>query len=194
MKSITFLLASVVLAIVVSPVSAQSTRALTAAARRIDDFNKQSDQAARDEMNREMRGKKPSAEEIRKAKAIEAQIEQDLEALQTEYNNIVLKLQSREAIADTFVADSSGRIHKHSDRLKENIKFPESKEGEPVQNEIKQANKRKALIELCTQILSFFKSPMFESPNVLDVKNAEESRKTLKTIIRLSGELKERSN
>ncbi len=177
-------------------VEAQPTRSLANSARRIEEFNKQGDQAAREEMNREMRGKKPTAEEMRKAKAIEAQIREDLEILQSEYNNIVIKLQSGDQVADTFAVDTAGRIHKHAERLLSNIAFPESRDDEATQVETKKKplNQRKQLFVICSHILEFFKSPLFESPNVLDVPNAMEARRKLQTIIQSSLELKNGQN
>lgn len=175
---------------------AQTTRNISSSARRIEEFNKQGNNAARDEMNSEMRGKRPTAEEMRKAKAIEKQIEEDLAALQTKYNDVVVKLQSKDAISDVFVVDAAGRIHKHAERLKNNIKFPELKDDEPVPDTASQAttSKRKMLVDLCTQILRFFDSPLFASPNVLDIQKANEARQILETVILKSAVLKSGSN
>jgi hypothetical protein len=180
-----------VAAILVISANAQASRNPSASARRIEEFNKQSGQVARDEMNREMGRKKPSAEEMRKAKAIEAEIKEDLDALQTAYNDAVSKLHSSAEITESFVSGIAGRVHKHSERLKSNIKFPESKDEEPVPDENQSPTSiRKKLVTLCTNILTFFDSPMFESPNVLDIPKAQKARRALETVIHASSELK----
>lgn len=204
MKSIAFPQASVLLFVVfvgaaefiLSPsVNAQASRTPSGVARRIEEFNKQGSQATRDEMNREMGRKKPTAEEVRKAKAIEAEIKEDLDTLQTTYNDAVEKLHSRDEITAAFVSEIAGRVHKHAERLKSNIKFPESKDEEPVSTEKQpSADIRMKLVALCTNILTFFNSPMFESPNVLDIPKAQKARRALETVIRASSELKEVAN
>ena len=173
-------------------VNAQASRNPSATARRIEEFNKQSERVSRDEMNREMGRKKPSAEEIRKAKAIEAEIKEDLDALQTDYNDAVEKLNERGEITGAFASEIAGRIQKHAERLKNNIKFPESEDDEPISAEKSpQVSIRKKLVALCTNILAFFDSPMFASPNILDIPSAQKARRSLETVIRKSSELKE---
>lgn len=201
MKSIAFSSANVLLFVVLacatlfvfSPiVNAQASRNPSGVARRIEEFNKQGSQVTRDEMNREMGRKKPTAEEIRKAKAIEAEIKEDLAALQTDYNDAVEKLHAREEITGAFASEIAGRVHKHAERLKTNIKFPESKVEEPVSEKPSpEPGIRKRLVTLCTHILTFFNSPMFESPNVLDIPSAQKARRSLETVIRASSELKQ---
>ncbi len=175
---------------------AQPTRSIASSARRIEEFNKQGNNAVHEEMNRDMRGKKPSAEELRKAKLVEAQIREDLETLQSEYNNIVIKLQSGDQIADAFAVETAGRIHTHAERLLANIAFPKSQDDEAARSEVKKKlpNQRKQLFVICNHILEFFKSPLFESPNVLDVPNAIEARRSLLSIIQSSLELKNGQN
>jgi len=176
----------------VVPALGQATRTLNTVARRIEDFNQQSRQVARDEMNREMRPQKPTAEQLRKAKAIEALIEQDLTALQTEYNNIVTRLQSNTVIADDFAAESAGRVNKHAERLRGNIAFPKPAEDEKAAGGTAATGQttRRSLIELCTRILGFFDSPIFASLNVLDIAGATEARRKLDGVIILSAEVK----
>jgi hypothetical protein len=195
MRSIAFaanMLLFVVFASAVSDVCAQASRNPSGVARRIEEFNKQSEQVNRDSMNREMGRKKSSPEEVRKAKAIEAEIKEDLDALQADYNDAVEKLQSRVEITDSFAAEIADRVQKHAERLRSNIKFPEAKDDKPVSAEKTAAtDTRNKLIALCTNILAFFNSPMFASPNVLDIPSAQKARRSLETVIRESAELKE---
>lgn len=164
------------------------------AARRIEDFNRQSANVERDAMNREMKGKKPSAEEIKRAKALEAQIEQDLNSLQTEYNNVVIKLQSREAIENKYVSETSERIHRHADRLRTSVAFPKpAADEQEIVDEAAFSNSRKALIELCNRILVFLDSSIFQNPNVLDIKSAIDARQKLEAVVRLASGLKKTS-
>lgn len=175
---------------------AQSSGPLSGSARRLEEFNKQADRSIKDDKNGDLHPKKPSAEELRKAKAIRDEIEEDLVGLQSAYNTIVNKLQLKEIIADQFVAETAGKIFEHASRFKRNIKFPklteeEHKDPAPVQVN---ATQRKLLVELCTAILSFFDSPFLQSPNVLDVPKAIEAGKVLENVILKSGDLKARLN
>lgn len=172
-------------------ISAQGSGPLTASARRLDEFNKQTDKALKDDKDRQVDGKKAAATELRKTAAVRAEIEEDLNGLQFGYNEIVIKLQSKEAITERFVAEVAGKINKHAERLKRNIRFPkaatEPNEEPPVQSDLTQ---RKRLLELCNEVLAFFDSPFFENPIILDIPNAIEARKLLENIISKSGDLK----
>src|SRR5688572_11444993 len=69
--------------------NAQSARTLNTVERRIENFNNQGLKAERDEMNKELRGKKPSVDEMKRAAALKAQLKEDLESLQEEYNLLI---------------------------------------------------------------------------------------------------------
>lgn len=173
--------------------AAQATRNINSSARRVEEFNKQSENVSRDQMRGEMGAKKPTPEELRRAKAANAQITEDLEALQSGYNEIVGKLQSKETVTNAFLVETGSRIHKHASRLRSLIKFPElndAKPGESIPNPDQPVSARKQLVELCNHILAFFESPMLQNPTVLDVQKAEAARQILDRVIQKSAKIK----
>lgn len=187
-----FVAVSMFVCVGITTVGAQSGR-LSASARRIDDFNKQTDKAIQDGKTGDFNTRKLSAEEIRKAKAVRFEIEESLTELQAGCNDLVIKLQSKEPVTDQLVAESIGKINRHAERLRSNIKFPESKpetKAADLTATMIVVSHRRQLVDLCTHIIAFFDSPFFENPTVLDVEKANEAKKILDMIIVKSTGLK----
>ncbi|HVF29648.1 MAG TPA: hypothetical protein VNA22_01710 [Pyrinomonadaceae bacterium] len=164
--------------------SAQATRNIVG--RRLDDFNKQTEKVARDEMGREMHGRKLTPEERRIAEAKKAQIKEDFEKLQTVYNEILTRLHAKETFSDQYVADTSERVAKSGARLRENIEFPVRTEDEKSTTVSPQSVSIKLL---CVQIHAFLTNPIFEI-GVLDVTEAAKARDALEKVIKTSEELR----
>ena len=182
--SLVFLLAFLVLFI--GDLSAQVNRGISAAGRRMDDFDNQRTKAERDAMNREMSGRKPTKEELRNAARIKAETREDLEGLQQSYNEIVTHLSGGATPEISFVAEATAKVNKHANRLKANIVFPApAKEDERKPVGIT-GDTRKHLRDLCTRIYEFLTNPMIENPNVLDLEAANSARSLLDAIITLS--------
>ena len=165
----------------------QATRSISTVQRRLDDFNRQSQQVARDEMNRELGGRKPNAEERRLAAAKKTQIREDFESLQTLYNDVLTKLQTKEAMTDDYIAETSGKISKAGSRLRENIEFPIKS---PVDSKLDSPPRPDASLKiLCLQLHGFLTNPMFET-GVLDIVEAEKARDTLDKVIQTATDLR----
>jgi hypothetical protein len=161
--------------------------------RRIDDFNNQNKQAERDELNKELRGKKPSAEELKRSAALKAQLKEDLEALQEEYNFLVTKLKASELISIKEAAEVGDRVHLRSERLLKNLNLPAPKPSEGAETKIYGNDTNKLLRSLCAGLFEFITNPMFESPSALDMESAGKARLMLEELIRLSDHLRRRS-
>lgn len=169
----------------------QPSRSISSTGRRIDEINRQAEKVERDEMNRDLRGRPPSREELKQAAAKKEQIKKDFEGLQAEYNKIVLALKAREPLADSFVADAAENIHEHSTGLRHNIVFPENKKQDAATSAIDDDKAVKSLLlKLCLRVHSFITSPMFETPSVLDISAAEKARDDLSGITRISDRLR----
>lgn len=196
MKSFSFsCFLAVLLSVAAAEINAQATRSLSNLGRRLDEFNKQNDKVARDEMNREMNGRKPSKEELQNAARIKSETKEDLEALQAEYNEIALKLNARVKIEDSFVRNLAGSIHKHASRLHSNMVFPKQDENEirpPIRSV--QADVRLQLNDLCSRIFEFLTNPMIENPNIIDISSAKSARLSLESVIEISNRIREPSN
>jgi len=170
--------------------NAQVSRDLNNVGRRVDDFNKQRSQAERDEMNNDLRGKKLSTEELKRIAALKAQIKEDLESLQNEYNAVVVKLKASEPISAKAAAETAGRINVRAERLLKNLNLPASKNTSTTQRNSSDENTKRLLLGLCTYLLKFITSPMFESPSVLDLESAGKARLDLEEVIRRSDRIR----
>ena len=169
---------------------AQASRSISTVGRRLDDFNRQSERAERDELAREMEGRKLSPEERRKAEIKKTQIRDDLESLQATYNDVVARLQAKEELSSTYVAELTEKVSKSCVRLRSNIAFPPLKSSDAKTGRI--GTPQQASIEsLCINILAFLTNPIFES-GVLDLIETEKARDTLDKIIQTSEELRHR--
>jgi hypothetical protein len=173
----------------VQSAAGQSTRTLSTVGRRIDDFNKQSDKVARDEMDREMRGRKPNAEERRLAEIKKAQLKEDFETLQKAYNDIVTKLHAKETLSAEYISEITEAIGKSASRLRHNIEFPVAEAGKKAPDQV---SPTVSIASLCLQIHAFLTSPIFET-GVLDIAAAEKARDTLDAIIHTSGALRQQT-
>ena len=163
--------------------AAQAARTLSSTGRRLDEFNRQNEKAARDELDREMRGRKPTAEERRQTEAKKEQIREDFEGLQTAYNEILTKLHAQERLSDAYVSDISSKIAKTGARLRHNIAFPERRTGSSEKGEV--SSPPGSVRELCLLMHKYLTNPVFET-GVLDVIEAEKARDTLDRIIQTS--------
>ena len=171
---------------------AQSSRGATAAGRRLDDFNVQTTKAQRDAMAREMRGRKPSKEELQNAARIRSETKEDLESLQASYNEIVTKLSGGATPSAEFVREAADKVNKHAARLKANIPFPKLEKEEVSSLPDVSGESRRLLRDLCTNIYDLLTNPMIENPQVLALPSAPKARNDIDAIIAISGELAKR--
>lgn len=170
--------------------AAQSTRTMDAAARRIDDFRKQSEKAIHDDMAKDMNGRKTSAEEQKRAALIREQLKKDLESLQTEYNSLITKLKSREPFTAAETAEIGERVHTRSSRLSKNLNLPAPVKAEQSQKPV--SDRPAANIKnLCLKIFAFITHPMLETPSAVDIKSSAEVNAVLDEIIWMSDALRQ---
>lgn len=170
--------------------AAQSTRTMDAAARRLDDFRKQSEKALHDDMAKDMKGRKTSPEDLKRAAAIKQQLRDDLESLQSEYNSLVTKLKSREPFTAAETAEIGERVYARSSRLAKNLNLPAPADAEQAQ---KSAENRSAptIKDLCLKIFAFITHPMFETPSALDIRSSAEAKALLDEITWMSDVLRQ---
>jgi hypothetical protein len=162
----------------------QTSRTLSSAGRRLEEFNRQTEKAARDELRREMRGRRPTAEDRRQTQAKKEQIREDFEALQTAYNEILTKLHAQEQLSEAYVSDITAKIIKSGGRLRHNIAFPNSNAVDSENTELSSGS----IKDLCLFMHKFLTNPVFET-GVLDVIEAEKARHALDKIIQIAGSL-----
>jgi hypothetical protein len=173
--------------------NAQGTRQLNNIGRRVEDFNNQKTKADRDEMSRELRGKKPSSEELKRIATLKAQLREDLEALQEEYNQLVTSLKTGGLMHVKAAAEVGERVHSRSERLLRNLNLPVSKETDVALPKVYGGDTNKLLRSMCALLFEFITNPMFESPSAIDVQASAKARLTLEELIRLSDHVRQAS-
>ena len=173
-------------------VLAQSTRTMTPVDRRIELINRQSQQAERDNMTREMKGKNRKAVNSAQNQAIKTQIKEDFEALQTAYNKIVINLQSGN-FERGFVLETTADVKKYAARLKDNLALPEAEKevAKEIEAVLNLDDRRKSLRTLCQHIYNFVTNPIFNEPTGLDIDQAANAGREIDKIIELSEKIRE---
>lgn len=164
--------------------SGQASRNLINVERRIDTMNRQAKDFERDNMGREATKNDP--ETAKRSTQIRSEIEEDLNFLQSTYNNTVTVLQTGTELRPGFAVETARAVRKHAVRLKANLELPkpdekDEKTGIPLIPD----TERKTLTVLCKSIYQFITNPMFENPAGLDVKNGAKARQDLDSILRL---------
>jgi hypothetical protein len=146
------------------------------------------------EILRQRLGRKP--ERVARAmyvQAIIAQVKQDFERIQVARNGIVRAAVSGNSLDYKFISEVAGEIKKRASRLEDNLALPEPEGDEKSRNtgvELDEVKIKTALLTLCHRIESFVKSPMFETPGVIDVQHSVKASNDLKSILELSGNIR----
>lgn len=139
----------------------------------------------------EMVGKAASAPvDGRAAGAAAEQVREDFKRIQLLRNGLARRLLSGKPLDYKSVADETGEINKRAGRLKTLLVrgAPEGDEKERKrQAEIDEALMAGALVTLCKRIDSFTENPVFNVPDVVDVKHSAKAGEDLENILLLSG-------
>lgn len=160
MKTTSLFLLFAVFAVLSVDLSAQASRGISAAGRRMDDWDNQRSKADRDAMVKEMLGKKPTKEELQNAARIKIETREDLEGLQQSYNDIIVRLSGGQTPESPFIVEAASKVNKHANRLKANIVFPKPEKEEATKPIEITGDTRKQLRELCTRIYEFLTNSM----------------------------------
>ncbi|CAN5465386.1 hypothetical protein BH20ACI3_BH20ACI3_40540 [soil metagenome] len=145
------------------------------------------------EILRESLGKRPvRAANLRYVQAVIAQVKQDFEHIQVARNGIV-RAASGSPLDFKFISDLTGEIKKRASRLESNLALPDPEGDDKSQKnggELNEVQIRGALLKLCNRIESFVKSPLFETPGVIDVQHSAKASGDLNSILELSGSIR----
>lgn len=146
------------------------------------------------EILRQRLGKRPERiANLMYVQAIIAQVKQDFERIQVARNGIVRAAASGNSLDYKFVSEVSGEIKKRASRLEGNLSLPEPEEDKKRvmnESELNEAQIKVALLMLCDRIESFVKSPVFETPGVIDVQHSTKASSDLESILKLSGSVR----
>lgn len=143
---------------------------------------------------RQSLGKRPvRAANLRYIQAIIAQVKQDFERIQIARNEIVRAASNGKALDYKVISEVTGEIKKRASRLEDHLAIPDPEGDQKSRKngvELNEEQIRPALVMLCNRIESFVKSPLFETPGVIDVEHSAKASDDLKSILELSGSLR----
>jgi len=143
---------------------------------------------------RQRLGKRPErVANLMYVQAVIAQVKQDFERIQVARNGIVRAAGSGNSLDYKFISQVAGEIKKRARRLEDNLALPEPEGDEKRRNNAVDLNEmqiKTALLTLCHRIESFVKSPVFDTPGVIDVKHSVKASDDLKSILELSGNIR----
>lgn len=163
----------------------QATRTVSTVERRIEVLSRQAKDFERDNMGKPG-SRKNDAEAAKRTRQTRQEIEEDLTALQTAYNSLVLELQTSKTLKPGFVAEAARGLKKSSSRLKSNLVLPVAGTTEPQKPSTPPDSERARLNDLCKTIYAFITNPIFEVPGSLDVKESTRAGHDLDLILQIA--------
>jgi len=125
--------------------------------------------------------------------AVLKQIREDFKELQALNNKMMAEAWSKPGLNYAFVSDMVSHIRGKASRLRLNLNLPEPNATEkPVPNKtISSATEfRAALIVLDRTIMNFVSNPLFQHPNMIEIKQGTDARRDLETVISLTEDLR----
>lgn len=177
---------------IVAPQQRRQVNVSPALERREADIAREREMRQLEELRKSL-GKRPvRAANLRYVQAVNAQLMQDFERIQVARNEIVRAAANDKAFDYKFISDVTGEIKKRANRLEDNLALPDPKEDEKSRNnvELNETQIRTSLLTLCNRIESFVKSPLFETPGVINVDHSAKASGDLKSILELSSSIR----
>jgi hypothetical protein len=184
----TLFAAAAVMFLAPSDSSAQASRTMVQIARAADEFRKQSIKAERDEMQREMNGPKLPKAEIERRARVRAETKEDLETLQSAYNELITMLSAGKPLSGRDVQPLASKINKHAHRLDANNIFPKAAAAGEPHNHPSQVTP--LVKELCRSLYLLLTNDFIDKPDVLDLEAAAKARASLDEVIEVSAKIK----
>ncbi len=121
------------------------------------------------------------------------QTRQDFERIQDVNRELVTTLRSSDELNYKSLTEMAAEIRKRARRLKDNISLPPPADDEPTRKTDAEAGRegmKAALSSLSARITSFASNPLFQTPNLIDVRLGAKASRDLDIIIELSGQIK----
>jgi hypothetical protein len=142
-----------------------------------------------------LNSKEPAASaDARRLHAIIEQTKQDFERIQDINRELVTVLRSNVEFNYRSLTDTAAEIRKRARRLKENISLPPPADDQPLEEkrdgELGPKGMKDALSLLSERITSFASNPLFQTPNLIDVRLGAKAGRDLDAILALSGQIK----
>lgn len=153
--------------------------------RRVEQLNRQGEEFERDKLGREVRGE-AGKNDRRQSQILVAEVRKDLESLQAGYNQIVKAMAAQKSPEDQQILDAVLHIKESASRLKHNLALPQTKDPAQKAPATAEIRVEPPLMVLRKHIYDFVMSPLFESPAVLNVEQAQKASYDLDKIIEAS--------
>jgi len=125
--------------------------------------------------------------------AVLKQIREDFSELQALNNKMMAEAWAKPALNYSFVSNMITRIRGKASRLKLNLNLPQPEATDkPVSNKPigNSGDFRAALMVLDRTIMSFVSNPIFQKPNMIEIKQGTDARRDLETVIDLTEDLR----
>lgn len=126
-------------------------------------------------------------------RAIVQQAKQDFERIQVVNDEIMRALKANTEFDYKNLAEQTSEIKRRAKRFKGNINLPPPEEGQTSVkrlDEISREEMRAALLLLNEQVVNFVTNPLFQTPNLMDIKLGAKASRDLDTLIELSGTIR----
>jgi hypothetical protein len=130
-------------------------------------------------------------------RAIVMQAKQDFERIQTVNDEIMRAVTANTGFNFKNLAEQTSEIRKRAKRFKDNINLPPPDEGQTSLKKLDQISReemRAALLSLNEQVVSFATNPLFQTPNLMDVKLGAKASRDLDMLIELSSTIKKNAD
>lgn len=120
------------------------------------------------------------------------QIREDFRDLQNLNNRMMSEAWARDAVDYGFVSEMISEIRGKANRLKLNLKLPESgdRKNEGRVDPTNDKDFRASLMTMDQTIMRFVKNPLFQNANTIDVAQATQARQDLEAVIELAAGLR----
>jgi len=125
--------------------------------------------------------------------AVLKQVREDFKQLQALNNKMMAETWSKPSLDYAFVSDMISHIRGKASRLRLNLNLPQPDATEkPVPNKIisNASEFRAALMVLDRTIMNFVSNPLFQHPNMIEIKQGADARRDLETVISLTDDLR----
>lgn len=121
------------------------------------------------------------------------QLSEDFRQIQVINNQMMRAAWAGPELDYKFISNATAEIKKRANRLKDNLRLPDSKNDKDDRENQKSPEREQlkaSLLLLDKSIMSFVKNPIFQRPEVVDVQLSVLARRDLKSIIDLSASIK----
>ena len=166
-----------------SDVQGQGSRPMSSVDRRVDTLNRHQETFEKDNMTRDTKSRGTVTAETRKR---QAEVEEDLYALQSAYNKILVALHKTAEPSPGFADTLGAEVKKHAARLRNNLALPKpEKEAKEEVRDTPAATVDR--LRMMTRLLySFITNPIFDNLATMDLELGKKAGNDLDGLIEIA--------